>query len=124
MQTKGSTPSLGGRSTGSCCSCCSSRLSYSNASLEAYNEASKQACWRQQQQEPEAARGSLLVRFMQGLVVIIAFSAHSVFDGVAIGLQESEPRLWTMFFAICSHKLVVALAVGLFPCSKLSHALP
>ena len=54
------------------------------------------------------------VRFMQGLVIIIAFSAHSVFDGVAIGLQEEERRLWTMFFAICSHKLVVALAVGEF----------
>lgn len=52
------------------------------------------------------------VRFIQGFVVIIAFSAHSVFDGVAIGLQEEPSRLWTMFFAICSHKLVVALAVG------------
>lgn len=53
------------------------------------------------------------VRFLQGLVVIIAFSAHSVFDGVAIGLQEESSRIWTMFFAICSHKLVVALAVGM-----------
>lgn len=52
------------------------------------------------------------VRFIQGFVVIIAFSAHSIFDGVAIGLQEEPTRLWTMFFAICSHKLVVALAVG------------
>ena len=52
------------------------------------------------------------VRFIQGLVVIIAFSAHSIFDGVAIGLQEESTSLWTMFFAICSHKLVVALAVG------------
>lgn len=49
---------------------------------------------------------------MQGLVVIIAFSAHSIFDGVAIGIQEETSRLWTIFFAICSHKLVVALAVG------------
>lgn len=54
------------------------------------------------------------VRFLQGLVVIIAFSAHSIFDGVAIGLQEESSRIWTMFFAICSHKLVVALAVGMF----------
>jgi zinc transporter ZupT len=54
------------------------------------------------------------VRFIQGLVIIIAFSAHSIFDGVAIGLQEESTRIWTMFFAICSHKLVVALAVGKF----------
>lgn len=49
---------------------------------------------------------------MQGLVLIVAFSAHSVFDGVAIGVQQEVSRLWTMFFAICSHKLVVSLAVG------------
>jgi len=53
------------------------------------------------------------LRFLQGVVVILAFSAHSIFDGVAIGLQEESSRIWTMFFAICSHKLVVALAVGM-----------
>lgn len=54
----------------------------------------------------------LSVRFLQGFVVIVAFSAHSIFDGVAVGLQEESSSVWTMFFAICSHKLVVALAVG------------
>ena len=53
------------------------------------------------------------MRFLQGLVVIVAFSAHSIFDGVAIGLQEQSSRIWTMFFAISSHKLVVSFAVGM-----------
>ena len=53
------------------------------------------------------------MRFFQGLVVIVAFSAHSIFDGVAIGLQEQPSGIWTMFFAICSHKLVVSFAVGM-----------
>ena len=53
------------------------------------------------------------MRFVQGLVVIVAFSAHSVFDGVAVGLQEQSSRIWTTFFAICSHKLVVSFAVGM-----------
>lgn len=53
------------------------------------------------------------VRFARGLVTIAAFSAHSIFDGVAIGLQESTSQIWTMFFAICVHKLVVAFAVGM-----------
>ncbi|KAI1301721.1 Zinc transporter ZIP3 [Halotydeus destructor] len=53
------------------------------------------------------------VRFARGLITITAFSAHSVFDGVAIGLQESSSQIWTMFFAICVHKLVVAFAVGM-----------
>lgn len=53
------------------------------------------------------------VRFMQGMVTIIAFSAHSVFDGLAIGLQTSANQIYTMLFAISMHKLVVAFAVGL-----------
>lgn len=53
------------------------------------------------------------VRFMQGLVTIIAFSAHSVFDGLAIGLQPTTNQIYTMLFAISMHKLVVAFAVGL-----------
>lgn len=53
------------------------------------------------------------VRFIQGLVTIGAFSAHSIFDGLAIGLQSTENQIYTMLFAISMHKLVVAFAVGL-----------
>lgn len=55
----------------------------------------------------------LSVRFLRGFVTIVAFSAHSVFDGVAIGLQKTTSQLWTIFFAISMHKLVVAFAIGL-----------
>lgn len=53
------------------------------------------------------------VKFLRGLVTIIAFSAHSVFDGVAIGLQKTSSQLWTIFFAIFLHKVVVSFAIGL-----------
>lgn len=53
------------------------------------------------------------VRFIRGFVTILAFSAHSIFDGVAIGLQETRSQIWTIFFAISIHKLVVAFAIGL-----------
>lgn len=53
------------------------------------------------------------LRFMEGLILIIAFSVHSIFDGVAIGIQQEETHIWALFAAICSHKLVVALAVGM-----------
>ncbi|XP_053211474.1 uncharacterized protein LOC128395100 [Panonychus citri] len=58
-------------------------------------------------------RQPLSVRFLRGFVTIVAFSAHSVFDGVAIGLQSTTSQLWTIFFAISMHKLVVAFAIGL-----------
>jgi len=61
--------------------------------------------------QPELLPAS--VRFMQGLVTIVAFSAHSVFDGLAIGLQSTSKQIFTMLFAISMHKLVVAFAVGL-----------
>lgn len=53
------------------------------------------------------------VRFAQGLVTIMAFSAHSIFDGLAIGVQGTSSKIYTMLFAISMHKLVVAFAVGL-----------
>ncbi|XP_053203913.1 uncharacterized protein LOC128388528 [Panonychus citri] len=51
-------------------------------------------------------------RFARGLIIVVAFLAHSIFDGVAIGLQSTVSSLWTMFFAICLHKLVVVFAIG------------
>lgn len=43
----------------------------------------------------------------------MAFSAHSIFDGLTIGVQNMSSKIYTMLFAISIHKLVVAFAVGL-----------
>ena len=53
------------------------------------------------------------VRFLRGFVIIIAFSAHSVFDGITVAVQNTSSQIFTMLFAILMHKLVVAFAVGL-----------
>lgn len=68
------------------------------------------------QNRPASKESKLLpvpVRFVQGLVTIMAFSAHSIFDGLAIGVQGTSSKIYTMLFAISMHKLVVAFAVGL-----------
>lgn len=68
------------------------------------------------QKRPASKESKLLpvgVRFVQGLVTIMAFSAHSIFDGLAIGVQNTSSKIYTMLFAISMHKLVVAFAVGL-----------
>ena len=61
-----------------------------------------------------------IILFCRGLVTIFAFSVHSVFDGLAIGLQNKVTDLWSMFFAISVHKLVIAFVVSvqLFDQSK------
>src|SRR5262249_55446643 len=56
---------------------------------------------------------SNLVLFVRGLLIIMAFSVHSIFDGLAIGLQPTETDLWRLFFAISVHKLVIAFVISL-----------
>ncbi|XP_054159190.1 zinc transporter ZIP3-like [Oppia nitens] len=55
---------------------------------------------------------ALYVRALHALVIIFAFSIHSVFDGISIGVKTNTVEIWTMFIAIGSHKLLVALIVG------------
>ena len=52
-------------------------------------------------------------KFLRGLLIISAFGAHSIFDGVAIGSQDTVEGVWTIFFAISCHKLIIAAVVGL-----------
>ena len=51
--------------------------------------------------------------FFRGLVIIFAFSVHSIFDGLAIGLPNKVSDIWSMFFAISVHKLVIAFVVSM-----------
>lgn len=52
-------------------------------------------------------------KFLRGLLIVSAFSVHSIFDGVAIGSQDSVDKVWTIFAAISCHKLIIAAVVGL-----------
>jgi zinc transporter 1/2/3 len=47
------------------------------------------------------------------IMIIFALSFHSIFDGLAIGLQETMPHMIQLLFAICMHKLLIAFVVGL-----------
>ena len=49
---------------------------------------------------------------MRGFVVILALSLHAVFEGIAMGLTPSASNVWRYFFAISSHKYVIALCLG------------
>ena len=52
------------------------------------------------------------MRFLHGLVIIGSFSIHSIFDGISIGVRAESTEIWTMFIAIASHKLIIALIIG------------
>lgn len=48
----------------------------------------------------------------RGLLAVLALSFHAVFEGLAVGLENSRQRVWYLFAAIATHKLVIAFCVG------------
>ena len=41
---------------------------------------------------------------MRSLILLMALSFHSVFEGLAIGLQQSLSQLMSLFLAVIAHK--------------------
>lgn len=50
---------------------------------------------------------------VQGLLIIIGLSLHEILEGVAIGLEETEGDVWSLFAAVASHKFVITFCVGM-----------
>lgn len=47
------------------------------------------------------------------LMVVMALSFHSVMEGLAIGLEESNQDIWTLFAALVCHKVVLAFSMSM-----------
>ncbi|KAL8575948.1 hypothetical protein ACOMHN_027346 [Nucella lapillus] len=47
------------------------------------------------------------------VAILLALSFHTVFDGLAVGLQETKAEVWTTTAAISVHKILVAASLGL-----------
>ena len=45
---------------------------------------------------------------------MLALSFHAVFEGLAVGLEESNSDVWTMFGAIATHKFIITFCVRLY----------
>ena len=50
---------------------------------------------------------------LRSIMLLLALSFHSVFEGVAIGLQENSGQLLSIFIAVIVHKAVMAFSLGL-----------
>jgi len=44
---------------------------------------------------------------------VLALSFHAVFEGLAVGLEESTADVWTMFGAIATHKFIITFCVSM-----------
>lgn len=55
---------------------------------------------------------------LRSLLLVFALSLHSIFEGLAIGLQSSVENVMKIFFAVVIHKSIIAFTLGL----NLSHS--
>lgn len=49
----------------------------------------------------------------RGLLLVCALSFHSIFEGMAIGLQLTTKDVWNSFLGVALHKFVLAFCVGI-----------
>jgi len=50
---------------------------------------------------------------LRASLLIIALSAHSLFEGLTIGLQDTQSKLISIFVAVLVHKAVISFSMGL-----------
>ena len=59
-----------------------------------------------------AGSGSVTASTFRIMLLLIALSVHSVFEGLAVGLQRSVAEVVTLFTALLLHKLIMAVSIG------------
>ncbi len=45
--------------------------------------------------------------------IILALSFHSIFEGLAIGLQSTSESVWLLFLGVGTHKFLIAFCIGM-----------
>ncbi|KAK3778132.1 hypothetical protein RRG08_052279 [Elysia crispata] len=50
---------------------------------------------------------------LRAFLLLGALSFHTIFDGLAVGLQETDSEVWVVFAAITIHKSVISFCIGL-----------
>lgn len=50
---------------------------------------------------------------IRGFLLVFALSFHSIFEGMAIGLQPSIKDIWFLFAAVTIHELAIMFCIGL-----------
>jgi len=59
---------------------------------------------------PEA--GNNVITTIRSILFVVALSVHSLFEGLAIGLEEDNAGAWTLTLAIAIHAIPIVFCVG------------
>lgn len=54
----------------------------------------------------------LIVSSIRGLLIVMALSVHELFEGLAVGLEQTTSNVWYMFGSVSAHKVVIAFCIG------------
>ena len=58
---------------------------------------------------------------IRSFLFLLAMSIHTVFEGLAIGLQPNNTAVWSLFAAVIIHKCVIAFSLGIQFAENLQH---
>jgi zinc transporter 1/2/3 len=61
----------------------------------------------------ESINQETVVGGLRSFLVVVALSFHSVFEGLAIGLQQTQRDVWYLFSAVSIHACAILFCVGL-----------
>jgi len=49
---------------------------------------------------------------LRSFLVVLALSVHSIFEGMAIGMEGSEAGVWKLFLAVAIHSTAIVFCIG------------
>lgn len=61
---------------------------------------------------PSIDGDDLLVSSIRGLLIVLALSVHELFEGLAVGLEQTSSNVWYLFASVAAHKIVIAFCIG------------
>jgi zinc transporter 1/2/3 len=54
-----------------------------------------------------------IIAAIRGFLLVAALSFHSIFEGMAIGLQPTQSDVWFLFTAVIVHELAIMFCIGM-----------
>ncbi|XP_065345004.1 zinc transporter ZIP2-like [Cloeon dipterum] len=62
---------------------------------------------------PVSVDSETVVSNVRNILTVMALSFHCIFEGIAVGMEETAAEVWYLFGAISTHKFVIAICVGI-----------
>lgn len=50
---------------------------------------------------------------LRSVLLLLALSLHTIFDGLTVGLEKTVNNIWSMFTAVIIHKVLIGFTLGL-----------